>query len=60
MKSRQRDLNMEKKIFINISVGIATYPTYCSEFEELVNAADSAMYSSKKNGRGRITVYADM
>lgn len=51
---------MEKKIFINISVGIATYPTYCSEFEELVNAADSAMYSSKKNGRGRITVYADM
>jgi len=49
-----------KEIFINISVGIATYPTYCSEFEELVNAADSAMYSSKKNGRGRITVYADM
>lgn len=49
-----------KEIFINISVGIASYPTYCSEFEELVNAADSAMYYSKKNGRGSITVYAGM
>lgn len=49
-----------KEIFINISIGIATYPTYCSEFEELVNAADSAMYCSKKNGRGSITVYAGM
>lgn len=50
----------DEKVFINISVGIASYPTYCSGFEELVNAADSAMYSSKKNGRGRITVFEDM
>ncbi len=55
---KQREFEFGKeKVFINISIGIASYPTYCSSFEELVNAADSAMYSSKKNGRGRITVY---
>lgn len=43
---------------INISVGIASYPKYCSSFEELVNASDSAMYMSKENGRGRITIYS--
>lgn len=59
MKLKQKNLK-NKEIFINISIGIATYPTYCSEFEELVNAADSAMYCSKKNGRGSITVYAGM
>ncbi len=47
----------EKQISINISIGIASYPENCRNTDELLNAADSAMYVSKKNGRGRITLY---
>ena len=47
----------EKNIGINISIGIASYPENCRNTEELLNAADNAMYASKKNGRGRITIY---
>ena len=47
----------EKNIGINISIGIASYPENCRNTEELLNAADNAMYTSKKNGRGRITIY---
>ena len=48
----------EKQISINISIGIASYPENCRNTDELLNAADSAMYVSKKNGRGRITLYS--
>lgn len=47
----------EKEVRINISIGIASYPENCGNTDELLNAADNAMYTSKKNGRGRITVY---
>lgn len=45
------------KVHIDVSIGIANYPKDGNEFEEIVNHADSAMYYSKKHGRGRITVY---
>lgn len=47
----------EKKIAINTSVGIASYPENCKDAKDLLNSADGAMYYSKKNGRGRITIY---
>lgn len=47
----------DKKISINISIGIASYPENCDNTNELLNAVDNAMYYSKKKGRGRITIY---
>lgn len=47
----------EKSISINISIGIASYPENCKNTNDLLDAADNAMYASKKNGRGRITLY---
>lgn len=41
---------------INVSIGITSYPDVCSNINELLNRADLSMYSSKKNGRGRITI----
>lgn len=48
-----------EQVHINISLGIASYPENCDRLSELVNLADIAMYFSKENGRGRITVYID-
>lgn len=57
IKNKIYEVN-EKTVSINVSIGIASYPANCVEPNELLNAADSAMYVSKKNGRGRITIYS--
>ncbi|MBQ4068926.1 MAG: sensor domain-containing diguanylate cyclase [Lachnospiraceae bacterium] len=48
-----------KKIKINVSIGITSYPEICKDVNALLNRADNAMYSSKKNGRGMITIDSD-
>lgn len=45
-----------KDIFINVSIGIASYPKTCNDPNAVINRSDRAMYYSKKNGRGRITI----
>lgn len=45
-----------KPVFINVSIGIASYPETCTDLGELLNRADLAMYHSKNTGRGRITI----
>lgn len=43
-------------VHINVSTGITSYPDICSNINDLLNRADLTMYSSKKKGRGKITV----
>jgi diguanylate cyclase (GGDEF)-like protein len=42
---------------VTISVGVATFPTDAAEQARLVDAADSALYASKRGGRNRVTGY---
>lgn len=42
---------------MSFSGGIATYPTDGSTAEELLEKADKALYSSKRNGRAQVTQY---
>lgn len=42
---------------MTISLGMATFPVDATNKRDLISAADSAMYESKKNGRNRITLY---
>lgn len=44
------------EIQIDVSFGLSNYPETCLSLEELVEHADNAMYLSKQNGRGRITI----
>jgi len=42
---------------ITVSAGIATFPAHGDNSEDLIHAADEALYRAKKAGRDRIFVY---
>jgi diguanylate cyclase (GGDEF)-like protein len=42
------------------SIGIACYPEHGDELEELLRAADSAMYAAKRTGRDRAIVFSSV
>jgi diguanylate cyclase (GGDEF)-like protein len=43
---------------VTISVGLATLPDDASERATLVDAADAALYASKRGGRNKVTAFA--
>ena len=42
---------------ITFSAGISCFPADGDNLEDLINAADTALYKAKKNGRDRIEIY---
>lgn len=40
-----------------VSIGLACYPQHCASGEETINAADSALYEAKHQGRNRVVVF---
>jgi len=45
-------------VTVTASFGIAIYPKDGDDSEQLIKAADDALYQSKKAGRNRVTVYS--
>ncbi|MFN7134101.1 MAG: diguanylate cyclase, partial [Myxococcales bacterium] len=43
---------------ITISIGVAVFPEHGHTLEQLLDAADSALYASKRGGRNRVTLYS--
>lgn len=46
----------DKKISVNVCLGLTSYPEICQDTNLLVSRADKAMYYGKKNGRGRLVL----
>jgi diguanylate cyclase (GGDEF)-like protein len=44
---------------VTVSLGIAVYPDHGRTLEEVLQAADKALYESKRAGRNRSTLYAE-
>jgi diguanylate cyclase (GGDEF)-like protein/PAS domain S-box-containing protein len=47
-----------EKVGVTISAGIVTYPTHASVVPELLKKADDAMYSAKRGGKNRSSVFS--
>ncbi|MDO9415652.1 putative bifunctional diguanylate cyclase/phosphodiesterase [Pararhizobium sp.] len=48
----------DRNVRLSASFGFAVYPFAGEDFEELLKSADTALYRSKRRGRGQITVYS--
>jgi len=51
--------NEYQKISVTLSAGIAVYPQDANNENDLIDAADKAMYLSKKRGKNRTSIYKD-
>ena len=49
------DCDVEEVGKITASIGVATFPEHSGNIEELLELVDQAMYSSKRNGRNKVT-----
>jgi|UniRef100_UPI00404B8433 two-component system, cell cycle response regulator len=49
-----------KELNITISAGVAVFPTDGNNRNDIVQAADLALYSAKENGRDRMVAYVDI
>jgi diguanylate cyclase (GGDEF)-like protein len=56
---RIADIEFEQVDGLTVSAGIATFPVHGLDRSELVRLADSALYWSKRHGKGRATIYRD-
>ena len=45
------------KLRVTISIGCVTFPSFGQTQQELIDFADKALYTSKKTGRNRVTMY---
>lgn len=56
IKTEPYGSNEEPPIHLTVSIGIATYGEHGDSYNDLVEAADQALYGAKQGGRDRIAV----
>jgi diguanylate cyclase (GGDEF)-like protein/PAS domain S-box-containing protein len=49
-------LDVDQVIKVTASIGVATFPDHGSTWEELIDAADAAMYRAKNAGRNQVNI----
>lgn len=47
----------DQKVFVTISIGVAIFPDHGSNQEQILYAADTAMYQAKNAGRNKVVLY---
>ncbi len=56
VESRSIEVHGEP-VCTTLSAGVATYPAGAGDEAELIEAADAALYESKRRGRNRVTIF---
>lgn len=52
-------INNKKKVGVTVSIGIACFPQCAQSIELLIERADQALYTAKKEGRNRVFLYRE-
>lgn len=60
LASEPWDIGNGTKISVTLSIGVATCPEHANTPQELIAAADKALYIAKETGRNRIFNYQDI
>jgi len=47
----------DKKLHVTISMGVSTYPDHTQDKDELIRAADAALYASKHKGKNCVSLF---
>ena len=50
---------VDERVCVSASIGVAVYPDDGMEFEELFKKADVALYETKKNGKNGYTIFRE-
>ena len=58
LRRRQRDEALADRAELTVSFGIATYPRDGDDTDDLLRAADEALYLAKRLGRNRSVIYS--
>jgi diguanylate cyclase (GGDEF)-like protein/putative nucleotidyltransferase with HDIG domain len=58
LRSRFGDAFATQPVPLTLSIGVATYPTHGTSADELLRAADEALYAAKALGRDRTVLYS--
>lgn len=51
---------LEESTHVTISIGVSEFPQDADQREDLISAADQALYASKRNGRDRVSLYREV
>jgi diguanylate cyclase (GGDEF)-like protein len=57
LKTTEFDLGDGVRVRIEASFGVATFPDHADGVDDLLATADQALFSTKKNGKGRVSLY---
>ena len=57
---RKRVAGITEPVPVTASVGVATFPQDGASAKDIIKAADDALYESKRSGRDRVTVAAEL
>lgn len=53
------DIGSDQSLKITVSIGVSSFPQDADQREELIGAADQALFSAKRAGRNRVMAYSE-